>query len=106
MFGYLEAPYTVLRQASLEVRNRTQHFEVRQASAPAQQKPYIALFCSDKQGRPVFDYLLLYQDQAQLEADWQRLVSEAAVGLRELMWDELIVEHATGYNRQGGVSMY
>lgn len=105
MFGYLESPYTVLKAATLTVRNGTQHFELRQPNGDNPQ-PYISLLGKDAGGRQTFDYLLFYDDPAKRDEAWARLVSDVKVSVAELGWSEKVVDHHIGYGRDGGIAMY
>ena len=104
MFGYIEGPYRVIKTASLNVRNGTQHFELRQPTAAG--ASYLALTGKDAGGRQTFDYLLFYDDPATLEVDWARLVSDEKVAISALGWSIKIVDHHIGYGRDGGIAMY
>lgn len=103
MFGYLEPAYVVLKSETLTVRQGTQHFEMRQAGA---NRPYLALEIRERSGRVTGDYLLQYDDDTALAADWARLVSDLTVSLAALGWCHKIVDHATGYGRDGSVTLY
>lgn len=103
MFGYLEPAYVVLKSETLTVRQGTQHFEMRQAGA---ELAYLALEIRDRSGQVTGDYLLKYDDEAKLQADWDRLVSDLTVSLSSLAWVDKVVDHATGYGRDGSVTLY
>lgn len=106
MFGYHEAPYTVLQQATLTTATgQVQRFEVRAPSARPE-RSYIALEAHDAAGKLVLDRLLTYNDQALLAQDWQRLTRAEVVAIKDLQHDEEIVDHHVGYMKDGGVAMY
>lgn len=119
MYGYQEIAFSVERSADLKTPSgNQQHLEVRVtqpspnpfaggATPPVER--YIAVAATNKAGQAVTDVLLLYraQDQQQvLDADWERLTNTEPVDVKELNWFEMVVNHATGYTRNGGVTMY
>ena len=54
------------------------------------------------------DLLLLYLEghAADLESDWQRLVSEPEVHVSELLWHEVVEHHSLGRRKDGTIIMY
>lgn len=105
MFGYMEGAFTVEKTFEMVVEGMRQRMQIRQSNA----RRYIALEGRDAEGKCVMDILLLYRsgDAAQLEADWERVTSDAHVHIKDLTgWSQEVVWHATGYFRDGGVAMY
>jgi len=129
MFGYQETDFTVQKTFELHLDGSRQKMEVRvevpdpEADAflaslpeslrkntrPRDLDRYIALEGYNADGKLDMDVLLLYSAgaEAQLEADWDRLVTDAQVRIDELTgWYQKVYSHGTGYYRSGGVVMY
>lgn len=129
MFGYSEPDFTVEKTFELTVNGELQKMQIRvevpnpewdavcaampesirKNTVPRGLNRYIALESYDAKGAPEMDVLLLYAagDDAKLEADWERLVTDEHVNIKELTgWSQRVHHHATGYFRGGGVAMY
>lgn len=128
-FGYQEPDFTVEKNFELEVDGSLQKMQIRvevpnpewdavmaampesmrKNTLPRDLNRYIALESHDAQGQMELDTLLLYAAgaDAQLEADWERLVTDAHVRINDITgWKEKVIGHGTGYTRTGGVIMY
>ena len=119
MFGYQEIAYSVERSSDIRTpTGHLQHSEIR-VTQPSPNpfaggtippvERYIALMSTGKEGESVMDLLLLYRakdQQEALDADWERLISKESVNIDELKWSEMVVNHATGYTRDGRVTTY
>jgi hypothetical protein len=129
MFGYSEPDFTVEKTFEMTVNGSLQKMQIRvevpnpewdavcaampesirKNTVPRDLNRYIALESYDAQGKMDMDVLLLYSagDDAKLEADWERLVTDEHVHIKDLTgWNQRVHGHATGYYRGGGVAMY
>jgi hypothetical protein len=129
MFGYSEPDFTVEKTFELTVEGSLQKMQIRvevpdpnadaflaslpeslrKNTRPRDLNRYIALESYDAQGNMDLDVLLRYSagDNAKLDADWERLVTDEHVLIKDLTgWEVRIHGHATGYFRGGGVAMY
>ena len=129
MFGYSEPDFTVEKTFEMTVNGELQRMQIRvevpdpkadaflaslpeslrKNTRPRDLNRYIALESFDAKGELEMDVLLLYAagDDAKLEADWERLVTDEHVNIKELTgWNQRVHHHATGYYRSGGVAMY
>lgn len=128
-FGYQEPDFTVEKTFELTVNGGLQKMQIRvevpdphadafMASLPESLRKntrprdlnrYITLEGYDAQGQMNMDVILLYSadDNAKLDADWERLVTDEQVRIKDLTgWYQRVHSHGTGYSRSGGVTMY
>jgi hypothetical protein len=108
MFGYMETPYTVEKQVDIQTPSGvTRRLELRRSNNRGRPGvvPYIALEGTDASGKRVLDHIYRYESHELLERDWT-LLTEDAVAEADLGCVEVIVDHITGYRKDGGVAMY
>lgn len=106
MLGFSEPPYSVLqkrRRALWGNVSGTQFFELRQHGDSI---PYIAMYTVNKKGKQFKDDLFMYDDGSQVADDWAVLTDRGKVRPHDLGYRERIVEHSTGYGRDGSVTVY
>lgn len=106
MLGFSEPAYRVLRKYRRALWGNvsgTQVFELRQHGKAT---PYIAIYTVNTQGKRFKDDLLLYEDPSQAADDWALLTGTDKVRPHELSYCERVVQHSTGYRRDGGVTVY
>lgn len=106
MLGFSEPAYLVLRKHRRAVWGNvsgTQSFELRQHRKAT---PYIAIYAVNKHRKRFKDDLLLYDDPSQAADDWALLTGSDKVRPHKLSYCERIVQHSTGYRRDGRVTVY
>jgi hypothetical protein len=96
MFGYQESFYKIEKKASIQTRNGEQIVEIR----VDEYSKYISIY-----GKAI-DIIFLYNNEEDMNKDWQRIISEPEVKVSELLWHEKIISHSTGYTKDGCVIMY
>lgn len=109
MLGYMETPYTVEKQVDLQSPTGvTQRFELRRSDNRGRPgvMPYIALEGTDASGKCVLDRIYRYESHELLERDWVLLTGDTTVTEKDLEYVEVIVDHVTGYRKDGGIAMY
>jgi hypothetical protein len=104
--GYWESSYVVDREVDITTKaGGAQHIEVRQRTAHSK-LPYISVEGTDATGKQILDLLYIYDHLDKLEQDWAKLISDVVVRREDLEYVEVVVWHATGYGKDGSVTMY
>lgn len=129
MFGYQESAFTVERQVVISSKDGPQTIELRRKVVAPRSKEEEAMWerliarvppeqrqpdSAKRMARYIAivgggcDLLLLYQlHQADdLETDWNRIVSEPDLGIKDLLCFEYVVGHGTSYTKDGTTTMY